>query len=128
MSEDDSNEMIEFEQNNYEEEVTEMSDRRDLGKMLLAFLAGGAVGALLGILLAPASGEETRKKIKDASLAAKDKAKEKLETVKIETVNLFARGKEKVEDVKSQIQAAVEAGKEAYRQKKQELQSESEEA
>lgn len=34
---------------------------------LMAFIAGAAVGALLGILLAPEKGEVTRRKIKDAA-------------------------------------------------------------
>lgn len=119
MSEEELNQLIENEEQ--QEEVHRMSDRRDIGKMLIAFLAGGAVGALVGILIAPSSGVETRKKIKEASATAKDKAIEKAQAVKIGTVNLFSKGKEKVEDVKSQIQAAVDAGKEAYKQKKSEL-------
>jgi len=118
---EEEEEIIQINEDNEDEEVTQMADRNDVGKMLLAFLAGGAVGALVGILLAPSSGAETRQKIKDASIGAKDKAKEKMDSVKIGTVNLFSRGKEKAVDVKSQIQAAVEAGKEAYKQKKGEL-------
>lgn len=119
MSDGELNQMIESEEQ--QEEVNRMANRQDIGKMLIAFLAGGAVGALVGILLAPASGVETRQKIKEASATAKDKAMEKAQAVKIGTVNLFSRGKEKVEDVKAQIQAAVDAGKEAYKQKKSEL-------
>lgn len=38
-----------------------------VGRFLSGFIVGGAVGALTGILLAPSSGEETRKGIIDAS-------------------------------------------------------------
>ena len=38
-----------------------MADRNEIGKIVLAFVAGGVVGALTGILLAPMSGAETRK-------------------------------------------------------------------
>jgi len=100
-----------------------MADGKDIGKILVAFFAGGAVGALLGLLFAPAPGAETRRKIKEASLEAKDKALEKLEAVKEGASGIVERGKEKVSGVKSQIQAAVEAGKEAYKQKKEELTS-----
>lgn len=122
--EKEEDEIIQINEDDEDKEVIKMADRNDVGKMLLAFLAGGAVGALVGILLAPSSGVETRQKIKDASISAKDKAKEKMDSVKIGTVNLFSRGKEKAADVKSQIQAAVEAGKEAYKQKKSEMTSE----
>jgi gas vesicle protein len=42
----------------------------------LGFLAGAAVGALAGILFAPAAGEETRKKIMEAAAEGYDQAKE----------------------------------------------------
>ncbi|MGB9596534.1 MAG: YtxH domain-containing protein [Candidatus Poribacteria bacterium] len=104
-----------------------MEEKSEIGKIILAFVIGGVVGALTGILLAPASGAETRKKIKDASLTAKEKALEKIEDAKDGASNIFARGKEKVNELKSSVAAAVEAGKEAYKQKKEELTSESSE-
>ena len=42
----------------------------------LGFLAGAAVGALAGILFAPAAGDETRKKIMEAASEGYDQAKE----------------------------------------------------
>ena len=42
----------------------------------LGFLAGAAVGALAGILFAPAAGDETRKKIMEAAAEGYDQAKE----------------------------------------------------
>lgn len=49
-------------------------------KVALAFLAGAAAGAVAGILLAPDSGEATRKKVigraKDFTDSVKDKVKE----------------------------------------------------
>ena len=36
-------------------------------KFLAGFLVGGAIGAIAGILLAPKSGEESRRQIKDAA-------------------------------------------------------------
>ena len=98
-----------------------MADERNIGGILLAFLAGTAVGGLLALLFAPSSGAETRKKIKATSLETKDKAMEKVESVKSEAAELVERGKEKVSGVKSQIHAAVEAGKGDYSRKKGEL-------
>jgi len=104
-----------------------VDDGKNIGGILLAFLAGGIVGTVLGIMLAPSSGEETRRKIRATSLEARDKALEKVESVKSEATELIERGKEKASGVKSQVQAAVDAGKEAYTQKKSELMPESEE-
>ena len=104
-----------------------MENGKNVGGVVLAFLAGGAVGAVVGLLLAPSSGAETRQKIKTTSLDAKDKALEKVETVKSEAAELVERGKEKVTGVKSQVQSAVEAGKDAYTQKKSKLSSEEDE-
>ena len=43
--------------------------------MILGLVAGVAVGALIGVLLAPDSGENTRKKIADKSLGVADELK-----------------------------------------------------
>lgn len=98
-----------------------MAEEKNVGGMLIAFLAGSVVGAAMALLFAPISGAETRKKIKSASIDTKERALEKVETIKSEASRLAERGKEKVTGVKSQIQAAVEAGKEAYTEKKSEV-------
>ena len=98
-----------------------MAEEKNVGGMLIAFLAGSVVGAALALLFAPISGAETRKKIKSASIDTKERALEKVETIKSEASRLAERGKEKVTGVKSQVQAAVEAGKEAYTEKKSEV-------
>ena len=98
-----------------------MDNGKNVGGVLLAFLAGGVVGAAVGLLLAPSSGAETRRKIKATSLDTRDKALEKVDAVKSEATHLVERGKEKVAEVKTQVQSAVKAGKEAYSQKKEEL-------
>lgn len=42
----------------------------------LGFVAGAALGALAGVLFAPAAGDETRKKIMEAASEGYDQAKE----------------------------------------------------
>jgi gas vesicle protein len=42
------------------------------GKILIGFLAGAAVGAIVGILLAPDKGEITRQNLADASSKLKE--------------------------------------------------------
>lgn len=64
---------------------------REGGWSLLAFIAGVVVGASIALVFAPAPGEETRKKLKEAAKKAGDyvvnKAKE-----------TFEKGEEKEEE------------------------------
>lgn len=57
-------------------------------KLIGAFLLGGAIGAVLGVLFAPDKGSETRRKIKDKGEELSDAMKEKyndlLEEIKAE--------------------------------------------
>lgn len=53
-------------------------------RTVLALLAGAAAGAVLGILLAPDKGEESRKKVKQTAEDCIDKVKEKLSNLKKE--------------------------------------------
>lgn len=73
------------------------------GESILSFLLGGVVGAALGLLLAPRSGEETRKLLADWLEENREKVKEALEK---ERESLHAK--------KEQVGAAWAAGKRAY--------------
>lgn len=57
-----------------------MSDNNnEFGAFMSGLLLGGIAGAITALLLAPQSGEETRKVILDKSLELKDKALETVE-------------------------------------------------
>jgi gas vesicle protein len=51
-----------------------MSDRDEFGAFLVGFLVGGLSGAVVALLFAPQSGEETRAQIKDKTIELRDKA------------------------------------------------------
>lgn len=81
------------------------------GKILLSVLAGAAVGALVGVLMAPDKGTVTRKKIlkrgEDYTEALKDKfddlvssMTDKFEDVKSDTKAMAHNGKAKVNEFK----------------------------
>lgn len=53
-----------------------MSDKDNFGSFLVGFLVGGIAGAVVALLYAPASGEETRTVIKDKAIELKDKTVE----------------------------------------------------
>jgi gas vesicle protein len=91
------------------------------GSMLLSFLLGGVVGAGLALLLAPQSGEETRKKIRDLADDVKDKATGYVDKTKDKISSYVGDGKEFYEQKKSLVKSAIDAGKEAYEKEKERL-------
>ena len=60
-----------------------MSENRT-GEVLTAFVIGGLVGAIIGILFAPAAGKVTRERIGDWIDEKKEDAKEALEKLEEE--------------------------------------------
>ena len=84
------------------------------GSVLLAFLLGGIVGAGIALLVAPQSGAETRRKIKDIADEAQKKADEFAVLAKGRVTETVDKAKGYYEDKKSAINAAVDAGKQAY--------------
>jgi gas vesicle protein len=56
--------------------MSNRNESRDTLLVLAGAVVGGAVGAGLGILFAPQSGEETRKQIKDKATDIKDKVED----------------------------------------------------
>ncbi len=84
------------------------------GSVFLAFVLGGLVGAGVALLLAPQSGVETRRKIKEFTDDVKEKANDYAGTAKEKVTSTVEKAKDLYEEKKSAITAAVEAGKEAY--------------
>ena len=79
-----------------------------IGPKVGYFLVGLGIGSLIGILLAPKSGEDTREylsqKVRERSEYAQMKARE----LKERAEELVERGKELVAEKKEQIAAAVD--------------------
>ena len=65
----------------------------DNGKVVLALLAGAAIGAGLGILFAPDKGEKTREKIKDTYDGKKNDLMEKFSELSETVKSKFAKTK-----------------------------------
>ena len=72
------------------------------------FAVGIGVGALLALLFAPSSGEETRDYISGS-------VKKGMDDIASTGKRWTRRAQETVADVKSSVAGAVEAGQEAYR-------------
>ncbi len=92
-----------------------MADR-DSGivDITISFLLGTATGFILGILFAPASGEETRKKIQESAVKTGDKAKESYDKI--------AKEAEKgIKVVKEKTHEGIDSIKDFVEKKKQEI-------
>lgn len=56
-----------------------MSDQDEFGAFLVGFIVGGLSGAVVALLFAPQTGEETRALIKDKSIELRDRAQQSTE-------------------------------------------------
>jgi gas vesicle protein len=105
-----------------------MSDRDEFGAFLVGFIVGGLSGAVVALLFAPQSGEETRALIKDKSIELRDRAQQSAEEAlaRAEAAaqeararadelarQLRDRGQVVYDDVRERGKSAVEAGKSA---------------
>ncbi|MGB4595092.1 MAG: YtxH domain-containing protein [Anaerolineaceae bacterium] len=59
-----------------------MSEKNDFGSFVAGFALGALAGAVVSLLMAPQSGEETRQIIKDRAIELKDKGGETFEETK----------------------------------------------
>jgi len=85
-----------------------------VGSVLLSFILGGVIGAGLALLLAPQSGVETRRRLRELTDDVKERASEYIGQAKEKVASSLEKGKHIVEEKKSAISAAIEAGKKAY--------------
>jgi gas vesicle protein len=93
-----------------------MSDRNG-GGGLLWFLAGLGIGAAVGILYAPQSGNETREILMAKAEEGRDYVRKRARDAREQAGEWAQRGKEAINTQKEQIRSAVEAGRQAYREK-----------
>jgi len=79
------------------------------------FAVGAGVGAILALLLAPKTGEQTRKLIAEKAEEGKDFVVSKGREFKGQAEELVEKGKDLVTKQKERLAGALEAGKEAAR-------------
>lgn len=82
------------------------------------FLAGMGIGAILALLFAPKSGEETRDLIVKRAGEGRDYVRTKTDEFRRQAEEAVEKGKDVVTKQKDLISAAVEAGKQAYQEEK----------
>ncbi|MGO9269174.1 MAG: YtxH domain-containing protein [Terriglobia bacterium] len=94
-----------------------MSDENG-GSKFVYFLAGLGVGAIVALLFAPKSGEETRGLIAQKAQEGKDYVTAKSKDLRRQAEEVVEKGKDLVAQQKEQLSAALEAGKQAYQEEK----------
>jgi gas vesicle protein len=87
----------------------------NVGSKVSFFLVGLGIGALVGILFAPKSGEETREYLSSKAEEGRDYAQKKARELRERAEDLIERSKEIMSRQKDAVSSAVEAGKETYR-------------
>ena len=95
-----------------------MAEDSKVGEKALFFVLGGFIGAAVALLLAPRSGEETRKFIALKTREGAEFIANRTKDVSDKTSGLIDRGKELLQQQRDQLTAALEAGKQAYREEK----------
>jgi len=87
----------------------------NVGSKITYFMVGMGIGALVGILFAPKSGEETRDFLAKKADEGRDYAQRKAKELRERADDLIERGKEVANKQRDSISAAVEGAREAYR-------------
>ena len=88
----------------------------DNGGGILWFLAGLGIGAALGILYAPKTGEETRQQILDAAEQGRGAMRERARQARDQAGTWADKGRDYLNSQKEQLRSAYEAGRQAYRE------------
>jgi gas vesicle protein len=87
----------------------------NVGSKVSFFLVGLGIGALVGILFAPKSGEETREYLTSKADEGREYAQKKARELRERAEDLIERSKEIMSRQKDAISTAVDAGKETYK-------------
>ncbi|MBI5942827.1 MAG: YtxH domain-containing protein [Chloroflexi bacterium] len=85
-----------------------MSDRDEFGAFLVGFIVGGLTGAVVSLLFAPQSGEETRALIKDKSIELRDKAQVTAEEALARAETLAADARKRAEELTHEAKVRAE--------------------
>ena len=85
-----------------------MSDRDEFGAFLVGFVVGGLTGAVVALLFAPQSGDETRALIKDKSIELRDKAQVTAEEAYARAEAVAADARTRAEELTREAKARAE--------------------
>ncbi len=80
----------------------------------LWFLAGLGVGAVVGVMYAPRSGNETREALRSKAEEGRDFVRQRARQARSQATDRVDRGRDVLNQQKDQFRAAYDAGRQAY--------------
>ena len=83
----------------------------------LAFLGGAVAGVVAGFLLAPRSGEDTRRALKEYARRTEEDVLEKAKEARAALDETIERGKHFIAERAKDVEAAAKAGRETLKEK-----------
>jgi len=76
-------------------------------KFFAGFIVGGALGALAGLLLAPSSGEETRKVLSERTSEVRSKAEGSIHDIQAKTETIVDEIQQKGDELLNKVQSLL---------------------
>ena len=87
-----------------------------VGTFLAGLVLGSLVGAALAMLMAPSSGPETRRQIREKSLELRAQAEQQMEEARKHAEEMQERGRVVLEEQKARLNKAIEDAKRGAQQ------------
>ena len=88
--------------------------RNTMGSNLSSMFIGIGIGAMVALLFAPKSGEETREYLSQKAAEGKEYAQQKARELQVRATDMVEQGKQVVTDQMGSISSAIDAGRRAY--------------
>lgn len=102
--------------------------KNNAANMAMLFVGGAVAGTALGMLLAPASGQESRRRIREnaqkgvqavteGAQELRQRSSDAVETARTTAERVVQNGRNRIEDEKNRLHAAIEEGKRTYQER-----------
>lgn len=88
-------------------------------EMMLGFLFGAIVGAGVALLMAPASGEETRRRLGDTAKGLGRDARTKFDELKETAKHKFEEAREHLPNAVNEVKSTVEGARDSFMRARQ---------